>query len=187
MTPSPKSRLENMISTVVNITCVQLIEHQTENELFDWSNNICATIVRGNTLLRTILVSSRFWVPRILLETTSNSHHSFALTEVDVERLRHAPVLEFVDLQANPLSARIHDLLGTLTRIRIELSPRQVEGWEDLNVWTCARATDFAENGRRTRPSSRSLDEDCSRLRRLAVASTFFCTVIMRRTVCDNG
>ncbi|XP_014471174.1 PREDICTED: leucine-rich repeat protein soc-2 isoform X2 [Dinoponera quadriceps] len=56
------------------------------------------------------------------------------IIEVDVERLRHAPVLEFVDLQANPLSARIHDLLGTLSRIRIELSPRQVEGWEDLNV-----------------------------------------------------
>lgn len=63
-----------------------------------------------------------------------NSHHSFALAEVDVERLRHAPVLEFVDLQANPLSARIHELLGALTRIRIELSPRQVEGWEDLSV-----------------------------------------------------
>ncbi|XP_011151746.1 leucine-rich repeat protein soc-2 isoform X2 [Harpegnathos saltator] len=56
------------------------------------------------------------------------------IIEVDVERLRHAPVLEFVDLQANPLSARIHELLGTLTRIKIELSPRQVEGWEDLNV-----------------------------------------------------
>lgn len=58
----------------------------------------------------------------------------FVLAEVNVERLRHAPVLEFVDLQANPLSARIHDLLGTLTRIRIELSPRQVEEWENLKI-----------------------------------------------------
>ncbi|XP_032684775.1 leucine-rich repeat-containing protein 40 isoform X2 [Odontomachus brunneus] len=56
------------------------------------------------------------------------------IIEVDVERLRHAPVLEFVDLQANPLSARIHDLLSTLTRIKIELSPRQVEDWENLKV-----------------------------------------------------
>lgn len=56
------------------------------------------------------------------------------IIEVDVERLKRAPVLEFVDLQANPLSARIHDLLGTLTRIRIELSPRQMEEWENLKI-----------------------------------------------------
>jgi len=54
--------------------------------------------------------------------------------DVDVERLRHAPVLEMVDLQANPLPPRLHDLLRTLTGIRIELSPRQIEDWEDLNV-----------------------------------------------------
>lgn len=56
------------------------------------------------------------------------------LADVDVEILRHAPVLEFIDLQANPLTARMHDLLGTLTRIRIELTPRQVEEWEDLTI-----------------------------------------------------
>ncbi|KAL6441231.1 hypothetical protein ACFW04_003481 [Cataglyphis niger] len=56
------------------------------------------------------------------------------IIDVDVERLRHAPVLELVDLQANPLPSRLHDLLRTLTGIRIELSPRQIEDWEDLNV-----------------------------------------------------
>ncbi|XP_043254324.1 leucine-rich repeat-containing protein 20 isoform X2 [Colletes gigas] len=57
-----------------------------------------------------------------------------SIIDVDIERLRHAPVLEFIDLQANPLTPRMHDLLGTLTRIRIELTPRQVEEWEDLTI-----------------------------------------------------
>ncbi|KAH0952662.1 hypothetical protein HN011_006457 [Eciton burchellii] len=56
------------------------------------------------------------------------------IIDVDVEKLRHAPALEFVDLQANPLLPRLYDLLCTLTGVRIELSPRQVEEWEDLNV-----------------------------------------------------
>ncbi|XP_011168013.1 leucine-rich repeat protein soc-2 isoform X1 [Solenopsis invicta] len=56
------------------------------------------------------------------------------IIDIDVERLRLAPALEFIDLQANPLPPRLHDLLRTLTRITIELTPRQIEDWEDLNV-----------------------------------------------------
>jgi hypothetical protein len=49
--------------------------------------------------------------------------------------LRRAPALEFVDLKDNPLPARIHEHLQDLSmRLRIELSPRQLEEWEDLNV-----------------------------------------------------
>lgn len=59
---------------------------------------------------------------------------NFIFLDIDVERLRHAPALEFIDLQANPLTARMHDLLSTLTRIKIELTPRQVEEWEDLTI-----------------------------------------------------
>lgn len=57
-----------------------------------------------------------------------------SIIDIDIERLRHAPALEFIDLQANPLTARMHDLLNTLTRIKIELTPRQVEEWEDLTI-----------------------------------------------------
>ncbi|XP_006611674.1 leucine-rich repeat-containing protein 20 isoform X1 [Apis dorsata] len=57
-----------------------------------------------------------------------------SIIDIDIERLRHAPALEFIDLQANPLTARMHDLLSTLTRIKIELTPRQVEEWEDLTI-----------------------------------------------------
>lgn len=58
-----------------------------------------------------------------------------SILEVDVDMLRHAPMLEFIDLKENPLPARIHDHLQDLSmRLRIELSPRQREEWEDLNV-----------------------------------------------------
>ena len=52
-----------------------------------------------------------------------------------MEMLRHAPELEYVDLKENPLPTRIHDHLQDLkTRVRIELSPREREEWEDLSV-----------------------------------------------------
>ncbi|KOC66040.1 Leucine-rich repeat-containing protein 20 [Habropoda laboriosa] len=57
-----------------------------------------------------------------------------SIIDIDVERLRHAPMLEFIDLQANPLTPRMYDILNTLTRIRVELTPRQVEDWEDLTI-----------------------------------------------------
>ena len=57
------------------------------------------------------------------------------LAEVDVERLKLSPALEFIDLKNNPLTARLHELLGAFNRIQIEISIRQVEDWEDLNVW----------------------------------------------------
>lgn len=63
-----------------------------------------------------------------------NNFDTFHFLDIDIERLRHAPALEFIDLQANPLTARMHDLLSTLTRIKIELTPRQVEEWEDLTI-----------------------------------------------------
>lgn len=59
---------------------------------------------------------------------------SYYISDVDVERIKHAPALEYIDLQANPLTPRMYDLLSTLTRIRVELTPRQVEEWEDLTV-----------------------------------------------------
>lgn len=51
-----------------------------------------------------------------------------------MERLKLAPTLEFVDLKNNPLTARLHELLGAFARIQIEISPRQLEDWEDLSV-----------------------------------------------------
>ncbi|XP_066588222.1 leucine-rich repeat-containing protein 20 isoform X2 [Prorops nasuta] len=69
-------------------------------------------------------------IPRLKQLLANNN----SIIDVDVERLRHAPELELIDLRANPLTQRMLDLLATLTRIRIELSPRQMEDWEDLTI-----------------------------------------------------
>lgn len=57
-----------------------------------------------------------------------------SIIEIDVERLKLSPALEFIDLKNNPLTPRLHDLLGAFARIQIEISPRQLEDWEDLSV-----------------------------------------------------
>ncbi|XP_076673841.1 leucine rich repeat containing protein 20 sclp isoform X2 [Andrena cerasifolii] len=84
--------------------------------------------ISHNTFIALPPVSCR--IPQLKHLLANNN----SIVDVDVEILRRAPVLEFIDLQANPLTARMHDLLGTLTRIRIELTPRQVEEWEDLTI-----------------------------------------------------
>lgn len=71
-----------------------------------------------------------FRIPQLKRLLANNN----SIIDVDVEKLKHAPVLEFVDLQANPLRPRIHGLLSNLPRIRIELTPREVEEWEDLTI-----------------------------------------------------
>ncbi|XP_063974210.1 leucine-rich repeat-containing protein 40 isoform X1 [Diachasmimorpha longicaudata] len=58
-----------------------------------------------------------------------------SIIDVDVERLKRAPALEYVDLRENTIPPKIHDLLVVnLGKLKIELTPRQVEDWEDLNV-----------------------------------------------------
>jgi hypothetical protein len=56
------------------------------------------------------------------------------VTDVEVERLQEAPSLQEVDLRDNPLSLRSHSALQPVTTLRIHLSPRQIEDWEDLTV-----------------------------------------------------
>ncbi|KAJ8680910.1 hypothetical protein QAD02_016697 [Eretmocerus hayati] len=59
-----------------------------------------------------------------------------AIIEVDVELLKVAPMLDYVDLKDNPLPSRTHDSLLELKteKLKVELSPRQLEEWEDLSV-----------------------------------------------------
>ncbi|XP_008556864.1 leucine-rich repeat protein soc-2 isoform X1 [Microplitis demolitor] len=57
-----------------------------------------------------------------------------SIIDVDVERLKNAPSLEFIDLCDNTIPPKIYDLLKDLNSIKIELTPRQLEEWEDLTV-----------------------------------------------------
>lgn len=59
----------------------------------------------------------------------------FEFSEVDIEQIKRSPALEFVDLRGNTIPPRIHDLLQeNFGKIKIELTPRHVEEWEDLTV-----------------------------------------------------
>ncbi|XP_014233281.1 leucine-rich repeat-containing protein 20 [Trichogramma pretiosum] len=61
-----------------------------------------------------------------------------AIVDLDVEQLRYAPQLEYLDLRSNPLPAKLHEQLARLQeelpKLRIELTPRQLEEWEDLTI-----------------------------------------------------
>ncbi|XP_066140927.1 leucine-rich repeat-containing protein 20 isoform X1 [Euwallacea fornicatus] len=61
----------------------------------------------------------------------ANDNH---IIDVEIECLNEAPSLEKVDLERNPLAPRIHDQLSRITKIIINLSPRQTEDWEDLTI-----------------------------------------------------
>ncbi|KAK9871300.1 hypothetical protein WA026_011569 [Henosepilachna vigintioctopunctata] len=71
-----------------------------------------------------------FKIPNLKELNASNNH----IVDVEVEYLKEAPSLESVDLTNNPLTRNSHSELEHLTKIRIILSPREIEDWEDLNV-----------------------------------------------------
>ncbi|CAH1967279.1 unnamed protein product [Acanthoscelides obtectus] len=71
-----------------------------------------------------------FKIPKLRYLNASNNH----IVDLDVDCLLSAPCLETVDLTNNPLAPRIHDQLSKITKIRILLSPREKEDWEDLTI-----------------------------------------------------
>jgi len=60
------------------------------------------------------------------------------LADVDVEIILGASNLETIDIEENPLSKKTYDemseLSGSESRVRILLSPRTQEDWEDLSI-----------------------------------------------------
>ena len=76
------------------------------------------------------LPNSIFRIPQLKTLNASNNH----IIDVDVDCLTEAPSLETVDLSSNPLTGRCHDLLSSVKQIRITVSPREKEEWEDLEI-----------------------------------------------------
>lgn len=68
-----------------------------------------------------------FNIPHLKYLNAQNNH----ILDVEVERIVEAPSLEEMDLQENPLTLRSHNNLSDLTMLRIKLTPRQKEDWED--------------------------------------------------------
>ncbi|CAH1175696.1 unnamed protein product [Phaedon cochleariae] len=71
-----------------------------------------------------------FKMPKLRHLNASNNH----IVDIDVDCLREAPSLQTIDLTNNPLAPRIHDQLSNISDIRILLSPREREDWEDLSI-----------------------------------------------------
>merc|ERR1712047_237221 len=55
------------------------------------------------------------------------------IADVEVEALQYLPNLEHVNVEGNPLKKEVHDQLSKVTSIRVILSPREQEEWEDLS------------------------------------------------------
>ncbi|KAF6204689.1 hypothetical protein GE061_018850 [Apolygus lucorum] len=66
-----------------------------------------------------------------LITLIANSNH---IIEVDVDRLSASRSLESVDLRENPLPRNTESALQNISRIRVVLSPRELEEWEDLTI-----------------------------------------------------
>merc|ERR1711974_568169 len=55
------------------------------------------------------------------------------IADVEVEALKFLPNLEHVNVEGNPLKKDVNDQLSQVTSIRVILSPREQEEWEDLS------------------------------------------------------
>jgi len=56
------------------------------------------------------------------------------IADVDVEAVMSCETLESLGLEENPLSPASHENLNQIDSIRITVSPRQREEWEDLSI-----------------------------------------------------
>lgn len=57
------------------------------------------------------------------------------VAEVEVEAVVACAGLEHLNLEENPLKREIYDQLANVTTIRVILSPKEMEDWEDLSIW----------------------------------------------------
>merc|ERR1712079_642180 len=76
-------------------------------------------------------------IPSVLLEmeaiTDINAKSNF-IAEVNDEDLESNETLEVVNLENNPLSPACHDRLHRVSRVRIIVSDKKLEEWEDLSI-----------------------------------------------------
>jgi len=90
-----------------------------------------------------------------LLETVDISHNSFIslpscllnlpkilkinakknfIADIEVELIRTCETLEDLDLEENPLSRDCQDKLSSVTNLRVLVTHREMEEWEDLSI-----------------------------------------------------
>ncbi|KAG8322902.1 leucine-rich repeat-containing protein 20 isoform X2 [Homalodisca vitripennis] len=121
----PKFAVKFSLITNLNLSHNQM--SKLPDELADLAD-LQSIDISHNSFISLPLVAYR--MPKL---ATLIANHNY-IVEVDIERLKASPSLEEVDLQDNPLSGSNHSALEKVTSLRILLSPRQLEDWEDLTV-----------------------------------------------------
>ncbi|XP_014287341.1 leucine-rich repeat-containing protein 20 isoform X1 [Halyomorpha halys] len=84
--------------------------------------------ISHNAFINLPLVAYR--IPKL---TTLNASHNHII-EVDVDRLKNSPALQSVDVRENPVPNQIVQALQKLTSIRVLVTVREPEEWEDLTI-----------------------------------------------------
>jgi len=89
--------------------------------------------------LKTIDISGNSFVqlPTVLAEIPCLSKVDASknfIAEVEVEAMLNCPNLEQVNLEGNPLNRTVYDKLAEVTSVKILLSPKEQEDWEDLSI-----------------------------------------------------
>ena len=76
-------------------------------------------------------------IPSVLMEietiTDINAKNNF-IAEVNDNELETSDSLEVVNLEGNPLSTRCRERMQRISRIRVVLSDKKLEEWEDLSI-----------------------------------------------------
>jgi len=91
------------------------------------------------TQLESIDISANSFVqlPPVLVEIPSlnkvNASKNF-IADVEIEAMSSLPNLEQVNLEENPINKAVYDELAKITSVRVLLSPREQEEWEDLSI-----------------------------------------------------
>ena len=62
-----------------------------------------------------------------------NSFGAF-FADVDIEAMQSCRTLESVNLEENPLTRDASVALSNITSVRVVITPRDVEEWEDLSI-----------------------------------------------------
>nr|XP_045584329.1 leucine-rich repeat protein soc-2 homolog isoform X2 [Procambarus clarkii] len=71
-----------------------------------------------------------FRLPKIKTILANNNY----IMDVEVEEVQRAKTLEDFDIRENPLTGKSHDGLSQVTNLRVTLTPREIEEWEDLTI-----------------------------------------------------
>uniref|UniRef100_A0A1B6LH32 Leucine-rich repeat-containing protein 20 n=1 Tax=Graphocephala atropunctata TaxID=36148 RepID=A0A1B6LH32_9HEMI len=121
----PKFAVKFSLITNLNLSHNQM--SKLPDELADLAE-LQSINISHNSFISLPLVAYR--MPKL---TNLVANHNY-IVDVDIERLKSSPSLEEVDLQDNPLGGSNHSALQKVTSLRILLSPRQLEDWEDLTV-----------------------------------------------------